>query len=165
MDLLTQDTSGSEVYKPRHKKMTIMQRIYFPAIIKGMLNTLRHLLKLKKFTVKYPEQKHPYADRFRGEHRLKRDEKGRIKCVACYMCATACPAVCITIVADKAPADYGSDRDKYPATFTINELRCIFCGYCVEACPCDAIEMTGKHPSVYGSRQEFFYDREKLLNN
>ncbi|HEO64739.1 MAG TPA: 4Fe-4S dicluster domain-containing protein, partial [Spirochaetes bacterium] len=89
----------------------------------------------------------------------------RIKCVACYMCATACPAFCITIVADKTPTEYGEDRDKYPAVFTINELRCIFCGYCVEACPCDAIEMTQRHPIVYGSRDSFIYDRERLLNN
>ena len=165
MDLLTQDTSGTQIYKSRHRKLSFMERLYLPAILKGMLNTLRHMLKLKKFTTKYPEERIPYADRFRGEHRLKKDEQGRIKCVACYMCATACPAVCISIVADKAPADYGDDRDKYPAAFTINELRCIFCGYCVEACPCDAIEMTQKHPRVYGSRQEFLYDRDKLVNN
>ncbi len=152
-------------YKPRSREMTFIEKLYLPAVFIGLVNTFKHLFKFKKFTTEYPEKKLVYADRFRGEHRLKRDEKDRIKCVACYMCATACPSQCITIVADKTPVDYGSDREKYPIIFTINELRCIFCGYCVEACPCDAIEMTQKHPVVYGSRQEFIYDREKLLNN
>ena len=144
--------------------MTPVERLYLPAIAKGLINTLRHFFK-KKFTVEYPEKKIPISDRFRGEHRLKKDEKGRIKCVACFMCATACPAKCITIVASKTPLEYGEDREKYPTTFTINELRCIFCGFCVEACPCDAIEMTQKVPQVYGSRQEFIYTREKLIDN
>ena len=151
-------------YKPRYRKMNFIERLYFPAIIKGMLNALRHLFK-KKFTTQYPEEKLPLAERFRGEHILKKDEQGRIKCVACFMCATACPARCITIVADEAPSDYGADRDKYPSVFTINELRCIFCGFCVEACPKDAIGMIQKIPRVYSSREEFFYDRETLLNN
>ncbi|MDH4127810.1 MAG: NADH-quinone oxidoreductase subunit I [Spirochaetota bacterium] len=155
----------STQYNKRYRKMNFIEMLYLPAIAKGLVNTLRHLLRIKKFTVEYPEKKLVYADRFRGEHRLKKDEKGRIKCVACYMCATACPAKCITIVASKTPTEYGEDRDKYPKEFTINELRCIFCGYCVEACPCDAIEMTQRHPQVYGTREEFIYNREKLLNN
>lgn len=164
MELLAKKDPESQ-YTKRYRKMTPLERIYLPAIIKGLINSFRHMIRLKKFTTQYPEEKLVYSDRFRGEHRLKKDEKGRIKCVACYMCATACPSECITIVADGTPAEYGEDRDKYPVVFTINELRCIFCGYCVEACPKDAIEMTQKHPLVYGTRKEFIYDREKLLNN
>ncbi|GMT49319.1 MAG: NADH-quinone oxidoreductase subunit I [bacterium] len=165
MDLVDQNKRPARPYTSQYRDMTLLEKLYLPAIFKGLINTFKHLVRLKKFTVEYPEKKVEYADRFRGEHRLKRDEQDRIKCVACYMCATACPAFCITIVADKTPAEYGEDRDKYPVVFTINELRCIFCGYCVEACPCDAIEMTQRHPIVYGSREEFIYDRERLLNN
>ncbi len=161
MDLIDKKTP----YSSQYKEMTLLEKLYLPAILKGLINTFKHLVRLKKVTVQYPEEKVEYADRFRGEHRLKRDEQDRIKCVACYMCATACPAFCITIVAEKTPIEYGEDRDKYPAVFTINELRCIFCGYCVEACPCDAIEMTQRHPIVYGSRDAFIYNRERLLSN
>jgi ferredoxin len=76
---------------------------------------------------------------YRGVHRLNKDEEGRVKCVACFMCSTACPARCIHIEADEAPWD---DREKYPAKFDIDELRCIYCGMCEEACPVDAIELT-----------------------
>lgn len=151
--------------KSLYRPMNFWEKLYLPSLLRGLYHTLRHLLRLRKFTSEYPEKKVEYADRFRGEHRLKRDEEGRIKCVACFMCSTACPADCMTIVAAPAPKEYGEDRDKYPAVFTINELRCIFCGYCVEACPCDAIEMTQKHPITYASRSEFIYDREKLLDN
>ncbi len=154
----------SPQYQSKDHEMTFIERLYFPAIIVGLFNTLMHLFK-KKFTTQYPEEKLPLSDRYRGEHRLKKDDKGRIKCVACFLCATSCPAKCIHIEATPSPKEYGDDREKYPAVFTINELRCIFCGFCEEACPEDAIELTPKIPRVYGSRDEFFYDREKLLNN
>ena len=76
---------------------------------------------------------------YRGVHRLNKDEEGRVKCVACFMCSTACPARCIHIEADEIP---WADREKYPAKFDIDELRCIYCGMCEEACPVDAIELT-----------------------
>ena len=80
---------------------------------------------------------------YRGVHRLNRDEQGRVKCVACYMCSTACPARCIDIVAAPSP---WPDREKYPEAFVIDELRCIYCGMCEEACPVDAIYEEGAVP-------------------
>src|SRR3990172_519321 len=77
--------------------------------------------------------------KYRGVHRLNRDGEGRVKCVACFLCASACPAHCIDIVAAESP---WPDREKYPQSFVIDELRCIFCGMCEEACPVDAIELT-----------------------
>ena len=85
------------------------------------------------------------TQRYRGVHRLNRDEQGRVKCVACYMCATACPAHCIHIVGEQAP---WTDREKYPIKFDIDELRCIYCGMCEEACPVDAIELTYEYDIV-----------------
>ena len=98
---------------------------------------------------------------YRGVHRLNRDEAGRVKCVACYMCATACPAHCIDIVAAPSP---WPDREKYPETFVIDELRCIYCGMCEEACPVDAIELTTLYDLTGLSREEMMFDKEKLLS-
>ena len=86
-----------------------------------------------------------------------------MKCVACFMCATACPAECIHIEAMAAPEDW-QGRDKIPAIFNIDMLRCIYCGYCVEACPKEAIVMTNKIPKVYDNRRSFIYDIDKLLS-
>ncbi|HBO51020.1 MAG TPA: NADH-quinone oxidoreductase, partial [Planctomycetes bacterium] len=104
--------------------------LYLPAVAKGLFNTLMHILKLrghKTFTVQYPEKRKEVRPGFRGEHRLKVDDLGREKCVACLMCQTVCPANCIDIVAEEAPWD---DRDKRAKTFEIDMLRCIYCGMC-----------------------------------
>jgi len=149
---------------PNPQRLPFWKRIYLPEIFRGMGVMLKMFFS-KKFTTPYPEEKLPLYPRFRGEHRLIRDEKGRIRCVACFMCSTACPSQCITIVAGPAPKEYGPDRDKYPVRYEINELRCIFCGMCEEACPKQAVELIQKIPRPYYTRQEFIYDRSKLLNN
>jgi NADH-quinone oxidoreductase subunit I len=135
---------------------------YLLLFIQGLTTTFRHLLRRKK-TVQSPEERHEMADPlgYRGVHRLNRDERGRVKCVACFLCATACPAHCIDIVAAESP---WPDREKYPQHFTIDELRCIFCGMCEEACPVDAIELTSFYDLSGKSREEMVFDREKLLS-
>jgi NADH-quinone oxidoreductase subunit I len=139
--------------------------LYLPAIVKGLFSTFLHLIKArghKTFTIQYPEVKRPARQGYRGEHRLKKDEQGREKCVACFMCQTACPANCIRIVAEEAP---WPDRDKRPRIFEIDMLRCIYCGMCEEVCPCDAIELTPKFNVVSTTRAEKVYTKEKLLSN
>jgi NADH-quinone oxidoreductase subunit I len=123
---------------------------------------LWHLFKRKR-TVQSPEQRHEIPEPliYRGVHRLNRDDQGRVKCVACFLCATACPAHCIDIVAAESP---WPDRQKYPQSFTIDELRCIFCGMCEEACPVDAIELTTFYDLSGKSREEMIFDKEKLLS-
>lgn len=135
---------------------------YLPLFVQGLTTTVRHLFSPKK-TVEYPEEHHVIPDPiiYRGVHRLNRDEQGRVKCVACFLCATACPAHCIDIVAAESP---WPDREKYPQTFTIDELRCIFCGMCEEACPVDAIELTSLYNLSGKSREEMIFDKEKLLS-
>ncbi len=147
--------------------LTAPERLYLPQIIDGMRTTIRHLGKtvFKGFTgsvtVQYPEQKRELrAANYRGVHRLNRDEKDRVACVACFMCATACPAHCIHIEGAEAPWD---DREKYPVKFDIDELRCIYCGMCEEACPVDAIELTPMYDLVGRTREEMILDKEKLL--
>ncbi len=148
--------------------MTWWERMYVPEVFKGMAATLRHIPRKKK-TVLYPEARpehlRPEPERYRGMHRLTKDPEGRVKCVACFMCSTACPADCITIVAQATPEEW-TDREKMPAVFEINQLRCIFCGYCVEACPEDAIRMdTNITVPVFGRREDFIFDKEQLLSH
>jgi NADH-quinone oxidoreductase subunit I len=139
----------------------LWEAMYLPAIFAGLSTTVRHAFQ-KGVTEQYPEEKPNLPPNYRGVHRLNRDEQGRVKCVACMLCATACPAFCIAIEAAPAPPEW-PDRDKYPATFVLDELRCIYCGMCEEACPVDAIELTHIYDLVAGSREDMLFDKEKLL--
>ncbi len=147
-------------------KIGVMEAMYLPAIASGVMTALKHAFRMKPTTRQYPEVEPEIPANYRGVHRLNRDEEGRVKCVACYMCQTACPANCIEIIAAPAPKDdpKWKDRDKFPATFTIDELRCIYCGMCEEACPVDAIELTSIYDLTGMSRQEMVFDKEKLLS-
>jgi NADH-quinone oxidoreductase subunit I len=141
-------------------KMGLLEKLYLPAIFQGLGTTIRHMFG-KKMTQQFPEERPTLPPHYRGVHRLNRDETGRVKCVACYMCSTACPARCIDIVAAPSP---WPDREKYPEVFVIDELRCIYCGMCEQACPCDAIELTTLCDLTAISREEMMFDKEKLLS-
>jgi NADH-quinone oxidoreductase subunit I len=145
-------------------KMGLFEQLYVPAIFQGLQTTARHAAKALfgggAITQQYPEVEPKLPPNYRGVHRLNRDEEGRVKCVACYMCSTACPAHCIDIVAAPSP---WPDREKYPETFVIDELRCIFCGMCEQACPVDAIELTTLYDLTGMTREEMMFDKEKLL--
>jgi NADH-quinone oxidoreductase subunit I len=141
---------------------SLAERTYILPVAKGLANTLRHLLKQERNTQEYPEERRAPYPGYRGEHRLKRDELGREKCVACFLCSTACPAHCIEIVAEEAP---WPDREKRPRIFNIDMMRCIYCGMCEEACPCDAIELTPVFNIPSRTRAEKIYDKERLLSN
>jgi len=141
-------------------------KMYLPMFIQGLTTTFQHLKRSISgdvVTVSYPDQEPTIGNPliYRGVHRLNRDEKGRVKCVACFLCATACPAHCIDILAAESP---WPDREKYPQSFTIDELRCIYCGMCEEACPVDAIELTSLYNLTGRSREEMVFDKEKLLS-
>jgi len=143
-------------------KLGLSGRMYLPLFVQGLATTTRHLFS-KKITVSYPDVE-PTIDNpliYRGVHRLNKDEQGRVKCVACFLCATACPAHCIDIVGTESP---WADREKYPESFVIDELRCIYCGMCEEACPVDAIELTSLYNLTGRSREEMIFDKEKLLS-
>lgn len=155
--------------------MTRAEAVYLPEIVKGFGITMRHFFTSfgqgrTSRALQYPEERREHFSpeqagfepkNFRGVHRLNRDENGRIKCVACMMCPTICPARCIHIEAAESP---WNDREKYPKKFEIDELRCIYCGMCEEACPVDAIELTTEYDIVGLSRQEMVFDKEKLLH-
>jgi NADH-quinone oxidoreductase subunit I len=154
------DTGGKreEIVREAHE-MNFIDRLYLPALLKGLADTFRHLFE-EKFTIEYPEQERQVYPRYRGLHRLNKDELGRVKCVACFMCSTICPARCIYIVGAEAP---WPDREKYPVRFDIDELRCIYCGMCEEACPVEAIELTEIYDMVGASRKNLVYNKEMLL--
>ena len=158
----------SDIIQVQEPELTFWERIYVPTIVQGLLLTFSHIFKRKR-TLQYPEQRREQMSvpeggmrdkNYRGVHRLNKDDQGRVECVACFMCATACPADCIHIVGEEAP---WSDREKYPAVFEIDELRCIYCGMCEYACPVDAIELTPIYNLIGHSREEMVYDKEKLL--
>lgn len=171
---------------PQAQKMNTVEKLYVPEALKGMGVVAGHFFKnifgkrdpstdvlhrkgaAEISTVEYPEEKLTYPPGYRGLHRLVPREDGKPRCVACYMCATVCPAQCIYIEAGEYPADDTTPDnaviEKYPTKFVIDELRCIVCGFCVEACPKDAIRMdTGIHtPSGY-TRGAFVWDDPMLL--
>lgn len=147
-----------------NKEMTFSERIYLPAIVKGMSITMRHVFK-KPPTVRYPEVTRPFAPVYRGHHVLKRDENGAERCTACGLCAVACPAEAITMVA--AERKKGEEKlyreEKYAAVYEINMLRCIFCGLCEEACPKESIFLTERIVDADYDRDDFIYGKDKLV--
>jgi NADH-quinone oxidoreductase subunit I len=109
------------------------------AIAKGLGITFKEMLK-PTITDDYPDAPPQFQERFRGKHVLQRDEYGLEKCVACFLCAAACPANCIYIEAEENTDKLRiSGGERYASVYNIDYNRCIFCGYCVEACPTDAI--------------------------
>jgi NADH-quinone oxidoreductase subunit I len=144
--------------------MTFMERLYFPAIAKGMGITLRHFFK-PKVTIQYPEQKREFSPVYRGRHILMRDENGAERCTACGLCALACPAEAITMVA--AERKKGEEKlyreEKYATVYEINMLRCIFCGLCEDACPKEAIFLTEQTVKPEYNRTNFIYGKDKLV--
>ena len=134
---------------------TAAEYVYLVEIAKGLARTLSHFLKnltnMKGLpTIQYPEMLRNYSGRFRGRHILKKREDDTLKCVACYMCETACPAECIHIEAGEHPV---LAYEKYPTVFEIDLLRCVYCGYCVDACPKDAIWMTRDYELSFFDRK------------
>ncbi|MEW5853302.1 MAG: NADH-quinone oxidoreductase subunit I [Myxococcota bacterium] len=149
--------------------LNFLERAYVTEVSKGVgvtfahfFRTLGRLLRGQPIeTVEYPEQRVKYSSRFRGIHRLVPRDDGTARCVACYMCATACPAHCIHIVAE--PRNDGT-TEKQPKVFEVDEMRCVDCGLCVEACPCDAIRMdSNQHPTPSTTREDQLLGRWDLL--
>jgi NADH-quinone oxidoreductase subunit I len=134
-------------------------------IFVGMWVTLKNLAATlfagRASTIRFPEQKRRTSGRYRGIHILTQRMDGTPKCVACYMCATVCPAECIHIEAGERPE---SRIEKYPTRFEIDLLRCVYCGFCVDACPEEAILMSRENDLVGTTRAELIIDRDRLMD-
>ena len=112
-------------------------------------NMVRSIPGRNTITIQYPEQRKPYSRRFRGVHILTLRSDGELKCTACYLCATACPAECITIEAAASP---DNTVEKVASHYEIDLSRCIFCGFCVDACPEEAIVMSREYDLATSNR-------------
>lgn len=147
------------------KSMTFSERIYLPAILKGMMVTIKHFF-MKKVTIRYPEVKKMFSKSYRGLHVLKKDDQGRERCTACGLCALSCPAEAITMTAAERTNDekHLYREEKYASVYEINMLRCIYCGLCEEACPKQAIYLTNEEitPADF-DRGNFIYGKDKLV--
>jgi NADH-quinone oxidoreductase subunit I len=129
----------------------------FISTLRTIWNVLKHTFA-PRATIQYPEEKPYLPPRYRGRIILSRDPDGEERCVACYLCAVACPVDCIALQATED--EHGR---RYPDFFRINFSRCIFCGYCEEACPTYAIQLIPDFEMGEYSRQNLVYEKEDLL--
>lgn len=148
------------------KRKEYASKWYLPAIFSGMGLTFSKMIynlfhKNKMQTLNYPEQKYEYGPRFKGNHVLTVKKDGSLRCTACMLCATNCPAQCIKITASEHDDPH---VEKYPISYEIDILRCVFCGYCEEACPVDAIRMGPEWQTPALSGGNFNYDIQHLAH-
>ena len=136
-----------------------IRSFFLKELVKGMALTLSYVFKAK-VPINYPYQKGPISPRFRGEHALRRYPNGEERCIACKLCEAICPAQAITIEAE--PRDDGSRRT---TRYDIDMTKCIYCGFCQEACPVDAIVEGPNIEYSTETREELFYNKDKLLAN
>ena len=148
----------------RPYRYSLSERLYLP-LVKGMMVTMKHFLRnlfgrKNLYTIQYPEERRAYSPRFRGHHILTTRPDGSLRCVACFLCAQACPAECIHIEAGEQP---DVNIEKYPVVYNIDMLRCVFCGYCVDACPEEAIIMSNSYDMAYFSREQSIVTKNDLM--
>src|SRR5437899_6699304 len=132
------------------RKSSLLEKV--GALAKGLLTTAQEALTGQRVTQQYPEEHYVPYPRYRGRHILRRHENGLEKCVGCSLCAAACPAHCIRVIAGENTPDHQvSEGERYAEVYEINMLRCIFCGFCVEACPRSEERRVGKGVRIRGS--------------
>jgi NADH-quinone oxidoreductase subunit I/NADH dehydrogenase (ubiquinone) Fe-S protein 8 len=126
-------------------------------MLKGLAFTLKRFFS-KPITIRYPEEKLPPGQRWRGVHYFEKDDRGKTKCVACGLCMVVCPSQCIYIetVEDE-------EGRRVPLCYELDSSRCIYCGFCEEACPVGAIFMGKTYEWVEGVRDPLILTTEKLL--
>ena len=129
-------------------------------LVSGFALTFKYMFK-PKVTVNYPFEKGPLSPRFRGEHALRRYPNGEERCIACKLCEAICPAEAITIEAGPR----GDDGSRRTTRYDIDMTKCIYCGFCQEACPVDAIVEGPNFEFATETREELYYDKDKLLAN
>ena len=129
-------------------------------LVAGMGLTMRYFFR-PKATINYPYEKGPLGPRFKGEHALRRYPNGEERCIACKLCEAICPAQAITIEAGPRR----NDGTRRTTRYDIDMVKCIYCGLCQEACPVDAIVEGPNFEFAAETREELYYDKERLLAN
>tara|TARA_Y100001970_G_scaffold250005_1_gene321190 strand:- start:25425 stop:25910 length:486 start_codon:yes stop_codon:yes gene_type:complete len=133
--------------------------IFLSEFVKAITIALKEIFKKKK-TINYPFEKGKISPRFRGEHALRRYPNGEERCIACKLCEAVCPAQAITIENEERP-----DGSRKTTRYDIDMLKCIYCGLCEESCPVDAIVQGPNFEFSTETREELYYNKEKLLEN
>ena len=144
----------------KERQLDFWGKLYFPEIFKGMWFSFKHIFK-PTVTIQYPEEKPDLGPEFRGRPVLV-EENGKERCVACGLCARACPPLAISMQAAEMEDD---QKERFPETFEIDMLRCIFCGYCEEVCPEEAIVMSPDYEINFSSREDAVYGKDRLVIN
>jgi len=142
----------------KRPKLSWWERTYFPAILKGMALTFRHIFR-KRVTLSYPEERWELPKRYRGAPILLTGLDGQEKCTSCKLCQFICPPEAIRIVGGETE----HEKEKYPEEFTIDMGLCIFCGYCEEVCPVQAIWLKDEYELADYDRNDLIYTKEELL--
>ena len=157
------------VIKVQRPMLSLAEKLYLPAVLKGLKITLMHAIKIlrgkQKVTMQYPEEKWDaeLPEYYRGAPALVTDEQGRERCVACQLCEFICPPRAITITPGEIPSDDPWAKvEKRPKAFEIDMLRCIYCGMCEEVCPEQAIFLRKDYAITGTSRAELVHDKKKL---
>ena len=143
----------------KERELTFLGKLYLPEIFKGMWFSLRHMFR-PKVTVSYPEEKIELGAEFRGRPVLVA-ENGTERCVACGLCARACPPLAISMQA----AETEDQKERYPMRFEIDMLRCIYCGFCEEVCPEEAIVMSPEYDYNFTDRKDAIFGKDKLVTD
>src|SRR6056297_1863126 len=142
----------------RERKLSFLENLYLPEIFRGLWYSFKQMFA-PTFTMNYPEEKWDPPSIFRGRPVLVEDN-GKERCVACGLCARACPPLAISMQANEDEED---PKERYPDFFEINMLRCIYCGYCEEVCPEEAIVMSKEHDLTFQHRDEAIFGLDRLL--
>ena len=137
----------------------ILKIIFLSEFIKSLGIAFKEIFKKKK-TINYPFEKGSISPRFRGEHALRRYPNGEERCIACKLCEAVCPAQAITIESEER-----ADGSRKTTRYDIDMLKCIYCGLCEESCPVDAIVQGPNFEFATETREELYYNKEKLLKN
>jgi NADH-quinone oxidoreductase subunit I len=134
--------------------------LFLKEFVSTFFLSMRYFLK-QKATINYPFEKGPVSPRFRGEHALRRYPNGEERCIACKLCEAICPAQAITIEAGPRR----NDGTRRTVRYDIDMVKCIYCGFCQEACPVDAIVEGPNFEFSTETREELYFDKQRLLDN